>query len=274
MIITFLFFLNISFAKTPTSAVRHPHENYIDFLKDTTRAESPELETAVSARKDLHTQPWMNMPVNDVDPLMLQDLFEKIRDDRPLKDTRGNLRRLTWLYPDDGCYARSAMVQKKLETKPYRGFQQIFIFGNLTLATQNHPTGQVSWWYHVAPIIRTDFGFFVFDPAIQPTHPLPLEKWLNQFVTSRMDTRVSICSHSTYMPDSLCITSEPIEYSSAYREESETYLELEWQRIKHLGRNPEKDLGAEAPWSVFSFAITPLKSSNLRHEPQIRSFHD
>jgi hypothetical protein len=141
-------------------------------------------------------------------------------------------------------------------------FKQIFVFGNLMAETNNHPSGQVSWWYHVVPIVKTSFGVFVFDPALEATHPLLIDQWLERILPNETDAKVSVCTPATYSPEHICQSSEPIENEKATNEETEVYLDLEWTRLSDLGRNPEKELGTEPPWTFFPFKLIRAPALN------------
>lgn len=69
--------------------------------------------------------------------LVLKQRFEQLRDQQFLTSSSspGMLRRISWLYPDDGCFARAAMVSRNA----FRLFvpipDKIFVFGNLRVKT-------------------------------------------------------------------------------------------------------------------------------------------
>lgn len=60
-------------------------------------------------------------------------------------------RRVSWLYPDAGCEARSEIVcyraKQSLVTKPYK----LFANGRMKPKTMNHVDRYVTWGVHVAP---------------------------------------------------------------------------------------------------------------------------
>ncbi len=270
--------LNLGFAQTPISAVRASHEDYKNYLQRAAQRAPEDIETVLSARKDLSEAPWNHMTESPIDPLLLQALFEDIRDHLPLKDSKRRTRRLTWLYPDDGCYARSALAQLRLKTHAVTHFQQIFIFGNLVADTANHPAGEVTWWYHVVPIVRTSLGVFVFDPAIDPSHPLLIDYWIDRIAPDREDTKVSLCSSSSYGPESVCRSEAPIESDRALDDEQMEFLDREWNRLLRLGRNPVKELGEAPPWaSTWSWSAAwtfNVATNRLTQSILPRSFYD
>ncbi|MCJ8278117.1 MAG: hypothetical protein HRT44_08375 [Bdellovibrionales bacterium] len=64
---------------------------------------------------------------------LIQRRFEQIRDDRFLTRNEGDefMRRISWLYPDDGCFARAAKFIERADEENYLKPERIFIFGNL-----------------------------------------------------------------------------------------------------------------------------------------------
>jgi hypothetical protein len=59
--------------------------------------------------------------------------------------------------------------------------EKIWIYGNLRVGTSNHPTCEVKWGWHVAPVLRVDFGtgsqVYVVDPALF-SGPVPKATWV------------------------------------------------------------------------------------------------
>src|SRR5205823_1645100 len=107
--------------------------------------------------------------------------FQEFRDKRFLiSDLQpGFMRRSSWLYPDDGCFARAGLAILNLFQEKVTPPEKIFVFGNLSVKTANSPDGSVSWWYHVAPIVQIGAEKYVLDPALNPRAPLKLEDWLS-----------------------------------------------------------------------------------------------
>ncbi len=114
--------------------------------------------------------------------------FASIRDKRYMTTPNdpnppaGFQRRISWLYPNDGCFSRAEEFDKQAsvagKTRPYK----LFVFGNpsdLRVYTDNDPNGVVYWWYHVVAAVKNSAGeLIVFDPAISPCRPLPWKEWL------------------------------------------------------------------------------------------------
>ncbi len=162
------------------------------------------------------------------------------------------LRRLSWLYPDDGCSTRAGFMSHLL-------FQQsgllqpmrIFVFGDLKVETANHPRGQVTWWYHTALVLRVDSEIYVLDPSLSIQRPLTLEDWLYLQVESTEDIQLSLCLAGAYSPRSLCDL-EQLQTPETLTKHQSLYLKAEWSRQLELKRNPEQVLGDDPPWLQWS----------------------
>jgi hypothetical protein len=126
---------------------------------------------------------------------------------------------------------------------------KIFVFGDLTVRTSNSPTGKVSWWYHVAPIIRSeDSNLWVLDPAVHPDAPILLNSWLGAMTNNITSLRMSACSSFTYGPNDSCLNSTPATQAGAQADEKENFLGSEWDRQVELHRDPVRVLGKFPPW--------------------------
>ena len=86
-------------------------------------------------------------------------------------------------YPDDGCWGRAHEMCRLMKgmSVPVR---KVWIEGWLAPKTRNHPSCEVHWGWHVAPIVRVrrKFWFFLFttthviDPALF-TSPVLQSTW-------------------------------------------------------------------------------------------------
>jgi hypothetical protein len=131
-------------------------------------------------------------PIEKLDILRVQEwpdfeeishAFAYVRDEKFLTDPMQIpffSRRSTWLYPDDGCFARAALMKNLMKIKGYSQPNRVFIFGNLSVKSPNSLDGEVSWWYHTAPVARVRNQVYVFDPSIDPQHPILLQDWANR----------------------------------------------------------------------------------------------
>ncbi len=176
--------------------------------------------------------------------------FELVRDSRFLRHDGmpDFLRRSSWLYPDDGCYARAAMMGKLLEAADFARPKKVFIFGDLKVKTANSPDGAVGWWYHVAPIVTVGEASYVLDPAIDPLKPLPLDAWVKTMGEDAATVKLAVCSEHSYAPSSVCAQA-PAEAEADAEKDQRSVLPLEWDRVEKLGRNPREVLGDNPPWT-------------------------
>lgn len=169
----------------------------------------------------------------------LEQRFAVMRDEKVVKDHEGNLKRSSWLYPDDGCFARAAVANRVAFHKLYPVPKKVFAFGNLRVATSNSPRGRVGWWYHVAPVVQVGDTKFVIDPAIESSRPLTLDEWLGRMGNpARM--KVSICESGTYSPGDNCLKeTDGLELRAMNT--LKHFLSLEKSRLQRLGRSAEAE---------------------------------
>lgn len=185
--------------------------------------------------------PWVSHEI-------LQMRFEKIRDERflTLASDPDFPRRISWLYPKDGCFARASLFNRIA----FRLFipipNKVFAFGNLRVKTPNARRGVVGWWYHVAPIVEVKGVKYVLDPAIDHEKPLPLEEWLSRMGKPEK-IKVAICNTGTYSPGDDCNKKTDGMELRALRTQK-YYLELEERELRRMGRDPEIELGEHPPW--------------------------
>jgi hypothetical protein len=156
-------------------------------------------------------------------------------------------RRPSFLYPDDGCFVRAEAMGYLLESRDFPRPSKVFIFGNLRVTTSNSPEGVVSWWYHVALLVKSKGTYWVIDPAIEPQHPLTLEEWMG-WQTTLEDALFSVCNPYAYWPDGECFPVRSADPRETAMGSQSTYLNAEWERQLELGRDPNKVLGDQPPW--------------------------
>lgn len=196
----------------------------------------------------------------------LQAAFETARDQRIYTEKRrpNFKRRSTWLYPDDGCYARAAHVANALEKLNQTPPGKIFAFGHLKLKTPFHRNGHVHWWYHAVAAYRIGRSVLVLDPSVNPSGPLELYRWLDQISNKPAATGVSACDRHAYNPlTSLCIGGSASQDGAAIRHQTR-FLSLEWNRLVSLRMNPKKLLGAHPPWD---FTLSEMALDMMRQTP-------
>jgi hypothetical protein len=173
--------------------------------------------------------------------------FTWIRDPRWITNGPLQLRRETWLYPDDGCFARAALAGQRLAAEGYVRPFKIFVFGNLTVQTPNSVTGSVTWWFHTVPIIQVDGVPTVLDPAVEPSRSLSVDEWLARLTPDVSSISIAICDPYTYEPDRSCLGATTTDESSALTDQR-AYFTPEAMRQVSLGRDP-KVLGDYPPWT-------------------------
>jgi hypothetical protein len=189
----------------------------------------------------------------------INDQFAKIRDNRYM--TVSNFqRRISWMYPDDGCFARAeqfdVLAANSGKARPYK----MFAMGDLRVSTNNHPNGYVEWGWHVVPVVRNrDKGnmVIVFDPSLSPCRPLPYKEWLilmadlSHYTNPANGYGVAVADSNAYHPWSLQ-TGEPSHATESLQHQTGTYLPAEWSRQSSMGRTPEVILGPTPPWSGYN----------------------
>ncbi len=198
----------------------------------------------------------------------LTEVFERIRDIRYLEETRDPAfpRRISWLFPDDGCFARAAMSRQQIEDQWGNRLGKIFSFGNLRAQTPNHPSGSVDWAWHVAPVARVGDVLYVMDPAIEPARPLTAEEWALRQVKKLKNAWFSLCNSYAYVPESACLNATADEEKEALDDQKE-YLGYEWKRLERMKRDPEKELGDFPPWLENGATLPQPDSANFTASP-------
>lgn len=202
------------------------------------------VERAKVALHSLDTTSIPEMPSYEV----MENEFKYVRDTRFLKTSDANFpRRLSWLYPDDGCYARAEVSKRKLVEHQMPAPKKIFVFGNLFANTTNTPTGTVSWWYHVAVTYRVGSEVYIFDASIDPTRPMTLNEWNHAVGGNQASVQYSVCAPNAYDPGSDCDSPREVNVSTLMAEQN-SFLRPEWDRVKKLNRDPHRELGEFPPW--------------------------
>lgn len=199
----------------------------------------------------------------------IQTNFEKIRDLRYFQDEEKQskfLRRITWLYPNDGCWTRATAVIKDLfgplnnQTHSAPRPSKLFAFGNLCANTPNSPSGKVTWWYHTAPIIRDSETnqMYVLDPSVNPHVPLTIETWIKEISSnngacaesnSSIDN-INICNGYGVSPYDSCEDPTLVNHQTERLAmlEQRQYRSFERHRQAELKRDADTVLGDMPPW--------------------------
>ncbi len=217
-------------------------------------------------------------------------VFEATRDARELDDNYSpapaptyNPRRISWLYPNDGCFARAQQVIGLADDDGFTGARapyKLWAFDKLgalrlQVDTDNSATGvggHVNWNWHVVPLVQNTAGdYIVMDAALNPCGPLDWEDWLGLMVLDAemfddptTDFEVSISDGYAYLPgyEPFGDPSSPDVrgYSEADEEGTTTswgYLNLEWERqIDELTRNADDRFGDNPDW--LAACVSPI----------------
>lgn len=176
----------------------------------------------------------------------MQERFEQTRDSRFIEASGGELRRISWMYPDDGCFARAGLFVRNMFHKYAPLPNKVFVFGNLRVNTIFSPRGRVGWWYHTAPIVEVKGQKFVLDPSIELSKPLPLEEWMKR-MGDPAKMKIAICGSGTYSPSDSCAKESDGMELRAYKSQL-YYLSLEEKRVQGLNLNVTDVLGDNPPW--------------------------
>lgn len=190
--------------------------------------------------------------VTDVESMeKLNEIFNFIRSTKLMTNLSGPLpnRRLSWFYPDDGCYVRAELASYFVSQQNKPETFKFFGFGNLAVKTHNHPSGIIRWWYHVVPIYRVGNQAYAIDPAIDVRGPMTVEEWKKSMETESPVEKFAVCKPHTIGPEDDCVSPpEENQYLDTLLREQKDFLSYEWSRVKNLGRNPEAELGDSPPW--------------------------
>jgi Glutaminase len=238
--------------------------------------------TVRNSRKTVAGLSFANVPTWSNADILAQ--FAATRDKRYMTTSSAPSfqRRIAWLFPEDGCYARAEQVNAQIaqagKVKPHK----LFAFGDylraegLRFNTDNSFEGFVEWGWHVVPVVKNSAGEpIVFDAALSPCRPLPWKEWLALMVNdlSQLDNLdagwgVALGDANAYNPDSF-VTGEPshaAESLSWFKDGIINPLVVEWDNQWGLGRDPNVVLGANPPWSGYACVNTretPLVSATV-----------
>ncbi len=175
--------------------------------------------------------------------------FEYLRDTKFFEAPQSPIknRRISWLYPDDGCYTRAMMMAHYFNKKENMDAKKIFAFGNLRARTSYSHDGYVRWWYHVAISLKVNDILYVYDPSVNNTKPLTIQEWQTAISDSDEEVKFAICEPNTFGPEDDCDNPKKYPIESHIKSQLR-FLELEWERIDDLGLNPHEILGDNPPW--------------------------
>lgn len=188
----------------------------------------------------------------------LMERFTYARDTRFIDDPSvpNFLRRLSWMYPDDGCFMRAGYANILMKDKFQQDSARVFVFGDL-IVNSPHATDPVQWWYHTAPIVKLADQIYVLDPALYPKNPVTIKDWVNTQGVTFDTTDVSLCDANSFSPDEACFGSDTDEES--LKTYAPIYLGAERYRQLELHNNDEAVvnnlLGEFPPWLTDLLAL-------------------
>jgi hypothetical protein len=247
----------------------------------TSATDSPSTVDVYDSRSTVNDLDFTNVPTwSDAD---IVSQFASIRDVRYMTNSSNPTfqRRITWEYPDNGCYARAEQFDVEAnaagKTRPYK----IFAFvrnPSLRVYTPNAlpPADSVTWWYHVVPLVKNSAGEpIVFDPAISPCKPLPYKTWLATMVDDMAyyddiadpsaggaGNGVAVSDSGAYGPFDPVTGATP-QSALSLTEEQDEFLPLEWERQTACGRDPSVVLGPSPPWSGNACVFTETRYTTI-----------
>ena len=155
-------------------------------------------------------------------------------------------------YPDDCCYSRANEMCRILEEKGYPT-DKIWIFDpayhqnvvvegkadksvwvkSLTAHTENHPLGQVHWYYHVATVVKVQrpdgtVQDMVVDPSLNPYRMLTPQEWLK--LMNNPNAKWAIGHREWFVPGG----GSDLDYSATHQRLQE-HVNSRARRQKELG---------------------------------------
>lgn len=242
-----------AFALNPNSAYRAPNQDWREVmskqrLKQAVGAEDTIVNAAISWNNDnIDKQQKL---LNDVpvwpDYQTIKDQFQFLKTNRFLLDPTDNSlkRTIPWRYPLDYCFERAAASVILYDTGMLPRPGKVFAFGNLRLLSPYGPAPDniLSFWYHVAPVVRDKQTnlVYVLDPSLNYEAPLPLENWLKQVVELSHDRelRVNICNGHGSVPFDVCSEASPLS-EEQLAADVVNRLPPEWEHLQSKGINAQ-----------------------------------
>ena len=182
-------------------------------------------------------------------------IIQKIRDQRIFPGQDQFPRRLSWLYPQDGCFMRAEYMKNDLLKAGFE-VKKIFVFGELNTVSPFSANGSVRWWYHVAPVFRVGSQAFVIDPSINAFKPLSVKAWVLSQSKSVKNVRLAVCHEDSYTPSSSCHKPKGVSGSTLSATAS-NFLAREKSNLKALGYNLQRELGDLPYWNRLDGLIVP-----------------
>lgn len=250
----FFFLMTASFAQyTVVSPYRDPQRDWQTYAYSIeSKSKSKKLKIPTPSRRAVS---WSDFDSDAVKKMNLsrtelQEMFFFIRDQRFFLDpqSQGFKRRIPWMYPDNGCPIRAEWVVRKLKEK-YENVElsKVFIFGNLSMQTEYHPDGEVTWWYHVAPGVNVSGEVYILDPAASFERPFKLQEWIDA-LGGAFGVKLSVCEPGTLDVWSDCTLKKNPYQNTSLLNQLTLLLKYERSRVNELGYRSRDVLGETPPW--------------------------
>jgi hypothetical protein len=141
-------------------------------------------------------------------------------------------------YVIDGCFARAHKMRWIITTKYHYCCEKIFSFANHggdTLAVQATKWGGccVTWWYHVAPLVRVRLGRFavlllVIDPGMFDK-PVLLSTWLAAQENINCSPNANVSMYSIQLGSAYC----PANYAGTAFTTDPNYVQTDAKLIQY-----------------------------------------
>lgn len=181
----------------------------------------------------------------------LQEMFLAARDRRNLRWLQMPKfpRRTTFLYPQDGCFLRAALMNRSLKANSYQPLHKIYVFGNLKANSIYDSDGEIYWYFHVALAVNFQGEIYIVDPSLDHRGPISLAKWLSLMNVSKDTAEVRICDSNSYTPFDRCVGGHGFLEEKQSADHLQYYLAEEWNNLDYLGFKPEYLLDNRPPWS-------------------------
>jgi len=160
-------------------------------------------------------------------------------------------RRISWMFPQDGCFVRAEVFKNRLKKFGYPSVKKIFAFGDLSATTHDTESGSVNWWFHVAVVVGIGDQAMVLDPAVEPDRPVTVEEWAKLISPQPDKLTFSLCDAGTFGPMNGC--DAPKVFSSFFVDLLQgVLLRLEQTNLLALGRNVGQELLESPYWRTHS----------------------
>jgi len=178
----------------------------------------------------------------------LNSIFLYLRNLKFMKNIgEKEIRRLSWFYPDNGCWLKAELMKENLKKFNSLKVGKVFIFGDLNVKTNFSPEGEVTWWYHVVPVLRVKNEVYAIDPTLNQSGPLKIKDWALLQTDDINSAKFNFCHANTFGPHSRC-KRRLKEIQILVKTTQMDYLVKEKKRLKELGLDIETHLGDNPPW--------------------------